>query len=160
MSRDVFVIHGPGPQPRKDMFELLRALDLRPLGWEDMVTRTGRPAPRHEEILATAFAAGPGVLVVLAPGDEPDVLIRAGRALALNPDHTIAVQIGAVVATELDRRQPVRLTHDTADASVIFQHEVAQRLRAVGYPVDTGGADWSDAERFRGLLRPPSGGER
>ncbi|GAA3191432.1 CATRA conflict system CASPASE/TPR repeat-associated protein [Dactylosporangium siamense] len=154
-SRDVFVIHGPGPQPRKDMFELLRALDLRPLGWEDMVTRTGRPAPRHDEILATAFAAGPGVLVVMAPGEEADVLIRAGRALALKPDHTIPVQVGAVAATELDRRQPVRLTRDTADASVVFQHEVAQRLRAVGYPVDTSGADWSDAERFRGLLRHP-----
>ncbi len=161
-SRDVFVIHGPHRQPRADTFELLRALGLRPLGWDDMVTRTGKPAPDREEVFAAALKAGPGVLVVMTPmdeyGDRSDVLMRAGRALALRPDHTILLEIGGVgPIADLNGRATVRLTDDTVDARIVFQHRIAQRLRLVGYPIDTSGTDWLDPQRFSGTVPPTVG---
>jgi hypothetical protein len=161
-AREVLVIHGPGKQPRKDLFELLRALDLRPLGWDAMVQRAGPPAPGHEDVVAAALTAAAGVLVVVTPEDErsrPDVMLRAGHARALRPEHTIVVRIGEPGRpTDLDLRHPVTLTRDTAEERVIFQQQIAQRLRTLGCPVDTSGPDWLDPGRFRGLLVPSPGG--
>lgn len=156
-SRDVFVIHGPGPRPRNDVFELLRAIALHPLDWEEVVARTGKPAPYRDEVLAAGFAAGPGVLVVLTAedvrGGASDALTRAGRALALRPDRTVLAMIGRSASIDdFGGREAVRLDADTEEERKLFQHRIAQRLRIVGCPVDTNGTGWLDPERFVGLL--------
>ena len=156
-SRDVFVIHGPGPRPRNDVFELLRAIELHPLDWEELVARTGEPAPYRDDVLAAGFAAGPGVLVVLTAedmsGGASDALTRAGRALALRADRTVIAMIGRHASVEdFDGREVVRLGADTEEERRLFQHRIAQRLRIVGCPVDTSGTGWLDPERFAGLL--------
>ncbi|MFF5295258.1 CATRA conflict system CASPASE/TPR repeat-associated protein [Paractinoplanes globisporus] len=152
VGRDIFVIHGRDQRARADMFGLLRALDLHPLDWEEIVARTGKPAPYRDEVLAAGFAAGPGALVLLRPDEGSEVLMRTGRALALEPDRTILTEVGPVgPIPDLDGRETVRLDADSDDARTLFQHQVAQRLRILGYPVDTTGSDWLDPERFRGL---------
>ncbi|MFY1659700.1 CATRA conflict system CASPASE/TPR repeat-associated protein [Micromonospora sp. WMMD1274] len=156
-SRDVFVIHGPGHRPRNDVFELLRAIELHPLDWEELVARTGEPAPYRDDVLAAGFAAGPGVLVVLTAedmsGGASDALTRAGRALALRPDRTVIAMIGPLASIDdFDGREVVRLGADTEEERRLFQHRIAQRLRIVGCPVDTSGTGWLDPERFAGLL--------
>ncbi|GAB2606767.1 hypothetical protein Aab01nite_01950 [Paractinoplanes abujensis] len=155
--RDVFVIHGRDKQTKDAVFGLLRALDLAPLDWEEMVGRTGKGSPQRDEVVQQGFAAGPGALVVLTRDDvlggATDVLFRAGRAMALQPDRTILVEIGDVPRIpDLDGRESVRLDEDTPAARIVFQHRVAHRLGLVGYPVDTTGADWLDGDRFDGLL--------
>ncbi|MBL7259411.1 CATRA conflict system CASPASE/TPR repeat-associated protein [Paractinoplanes lichenicola] len=156
-NRDVFVIHGRDRRTREAVFGLLRALDLLPLSWEQIVGRTGKPSPHRDDVVNEGFAAGPGALVVITREDsnsvDTDVLIRAGRALALQPDRTILVVIGDVPRMgDLESREKVCLTEDTAEARALFQHQVAQRLRTVGYPVDTTGTEWLDASRFDGLV--------
>ncbi|GID27879.1 CATRA conflict system CASPASE/TPR repeat-associated protein [Paractinoplanes brasiliensis] len=155
-TRDVFVIHGRDKRTRDAVFGLLRALDLAPLDWEEMVGRTGKGTPQRDEVVRQGFEAGPGALVVLTPDDVTggagDVLIRAGRALALQADRTILVEIGNLPRIrDLDGRETVRLDEDNPEARVVFQHRLAHRLRLVGYPVDTTGAGWLDADRFAGL---------
>ncbi|GIF23186.1 hypothetical protein BJ973_000458 [Actinoplanes tereljensis] len=156
-ARDILVIHGPGPRPRKDVVELLRAMDLRPLDWEEAVKGTGKLAPRTDEVLDEGFAAGPGILVVLTPEDlndgESHARARAVRALERQPDRTLLAQIGRLDgAGDLGRRDTVRLSADTEAARILFQYRIAQRLRNVGYPVDTVGDGWLDGGRFGGLL--------
>jgi hypothetical protein len=151
VNREIFVIHGRDEDARKAMFGLLRALDLHPLDWEEVVARTGKPMPYREEM-------GPASLVLLTPDDVngtyPDTLIRAGRALALHPDQTIVVQIGEVGrVTELDGRETVRLSSDLPQDQEVFVQQVAQRLRIAGFPIDTSGADWLATGRFAGLTR-------
>jgi hypothetical protein len=43
--REVFVVHGRNSSARKFVFEFLRALDLRPLEWDEVATSTGNAAP-------------------------------------------------------------------------------------------------------------------
>ena len=51
VSREVFVIYGRDDQARRAMFELLRALDLRPQEWEPLVAATGSTLPNLNEIV-------------------------------------------------------------------------------------------------------------
>jgi len=155
-GRDVFVIHGRDDKVRSAFFGLLRSLGLRPLGWDEIVTRTGKPSPLRDEVVAAGFAAGPGAVVLITPGDVTgngsDVLFRAGRAMEVQPDRTLLVEIGDVPRIrDLDGRETVRLDADTPGDRTVFQYKVAQRLRLVGYRVDEAGTDWLDPERFSGL---------
>ncbi|GAA4588568.1 hypothetical protein BJY16_008603 [Actinoplanes octamycinicus] len=156
VRREIFVVHGRDTPASAAVFGLLRSLDLRPLDWEEVVGRTGKPTPYREEVVRAGFAIGPASLVLLTPDDvngtHPDTLIRAGRALALYPDQTIVVQIGAAGrVTELDGREIVRLDGDSRADREVFVQRVAQRLRIAGFPIDTSGADWLDPARFAGL---------
>jgi hypothetical protein len=158
-GRELFVIHGRDEQARAAVFGLLRALDLRPLEWDEIVERTGKPAPYRDEVLNAGFAAGPGALVLLTPSDtaagESDVLIRAGRALALEPDRTVLAVVGRPAPIgDLEGREVVRLEGDDEEARKLFAYRVAARLRTLGFPVDTSGRDWLDPDRFRGLTSP------
>ncbi|GAA3934298.1 CATRA conflict system CASPASE/TPR repeat-associated protein [Actinoplanes auranticolor] len=149
-ARDVFVIHGGAEPARAAMFDFLRALGLRPLEWEELIARTGSAAPDEAEVITRAFAANAAAVVLLTPADAaaPAVLVTAGMALARQPDRTVIVEVGDVLAfAGLTGRATVRI--DGANATGL--HQVAQRLRTAGCAVHTDGVEWLDLDRFKNL---------
>jgi len=148
-ERDVFVIHGGHEPARAALFDFLRALGLRPLQWEELITRTGSPAPYRDQVLRRAFADNRAAVVLLTPdGDGPTTLVEAGMALALQPERTVLVQIGGPPGTPgPGGRDAIHL--DAKNSRALQQ--LAQRLRMTGCAVDTDGTDWLDLDRFDGL---------
>ncbi|WP_238009094.1 nucleotide-binding protein [Dactylosporangium sp. AC04546] len=169
--RTVFVIHGRDAEARRAVDGLLKALDLRPLDWEEIVRRTGSGAPFIGDILAKAFEDVQAAVVLLTPDDiaslhpdlhdprdpehetrptgqaRPDVLFEAGMALALHPTRTVLVEIGELRPfSDIGGRDVVRL-----DGTVKRLHVFVERLRIAGCAVDTTGADWLDNRPFTGL---------
>src|ERR1700733_2338458 len=51
----VMVVHGRDRPPRDDLFNLLRALGLKPIGWREAVKATGKGAPFNAEAVDAAF---------------------------------------------------------------------------------------------------------
>ncbi|WP_305785578.1 CATRA conflict system CASPASE/TPR repeat-associated protein [Symbioplanes lichenis] len=142
-TRDVFVIHGDDDRARSALFGFLRAIGLRPLEWEQLVARTGSAAPERMKVLQQAFAEHTAAVVLFAPGASPDVL--AGMAVALQPDRTILVRLGpATLPGDLAGRDSVHIH----GAGVLGLHQLAERLRRLGYEVRTDGTDWLDLTRF------------
>ncbi|MCF2436685.1 nucleotide-binding protein [Streptomyces thinghirensis] len=58
-ARSVFVVHGRDDEVRREMYEPLRRLDLRPSEWEDLVRATGHASP-SSVTWSPAPGAGPG----------------------------------------------------------------------------------------------------
>ena len=54
-TREVFVVHGRNQAARRALYEFLRAIDLDPLEWSELVEATGKTSPYIGEILNTAF---------------------------------------------------------------------------------------------------------
>ena len=50
-SRKIFVIHGRNEKARKALFQFLRAIDLEPLEWSQLIAGTGKSSPYIGEIL-------------------------------------------------------------------------------------------------------------
>lgn len=114
-STSVMVVHGRDSSARRAMFDFLRALELRPLEWSNLVAQTGSAAPYVGEILDAAFEWAAAVVVLFTPDEEaklrdpfletgdpdyertltpqarPNVLFEAGMALGLHPDRTVLV---------------------------------------------------------------------
>src|SRR5262245_61636108 len=63
-ARDVFVIHGRDEQLRERFFEFLRAIDLRPLEWEAIVTATGQTAPPLLTVIRTALMRAQAIVAL------------------------------------------------------------------------------------------------
>jgi predicted nucleotide-binding protein len=166
--RRVFVIHGRNGQARMAMFDFLRALDLRPLEWEELVRETEQATPFVGEVVAHAFTMAQAVMVLLTPDDvvkldeklglrtdpgyeletmaqaRPNVLFEAGMAFALDPRRTVIVEIGELRPfSDLGGRNSIRL-----DGTVEKLHKIATRLKGAGCAVNIDGADWMDARRF------------
>ncbi|MEU1647244.1 CATRA conflict system CASPASE/TPR repeat-associated protein [Micromonospora zamorensis] len=150
-SRDVFLLHGRDMQAASAVAGLLRALDLRPLAWEDMVVRTGQVAPNITDVMREGLAGSQAVLAILtpdvaAPGGS-NLLLELGTALALNPERTIIMEIGEVPPLSgLAGRNIIRM-----NGSVVALAKLAERLRTAGCAVNTNGIDWLDTSRFEGL---------
>jgi predicted nucleotide-binding protein len=102
-AKTVMVVYGRDDAMRTDIFNLLRALDLKPIEWNDAVLKTGKASPYVGEILTSAFAMAQAFLVLMTPDEEvklrvelrkspneddagpqarPNVLLEAGMALA------------------------------------------------------------------------------
>lgn len=168
IARDIFVVHGRDGRIKSQMFAFLRALDLKPLEWSELVSATGQGSPYIGEVLAKAFANNPPVLVLLTPDDEaklrncflndndpeyektltpqarPNVLFEAGMAMARCPDRTILVQIGQVRPfSDVAGRHVLHF-----DGSSTSRNELAQRLETAGCPVSRTGHDWLDVGDF------------
>ncbi|WP_059006487.1 CATRA conflict system CASPASE/TPR repeat-associated protein [Streptomyces specialis] len=178
--RTVFVVHGRDEQVRAGMFDFLRAIDLRPLEWENVVEPTGTISPYLGEVIAQGIARAQAVVVLLPPDDvvrlhpslcvpsdgreerepgmqaRPNVLLELGMALGVAPERTLIVKVGAHRAVaDLGGRNFIQLS-DTAAC----RRKIAQRLRVAGCPVDDRGQDWLTAGRFTGLTadtRHPAG---
>lgn len=168
-SRTVFVVHGRNEPARTALFALLRALDLRPLEWEDAVAHTGEAAPYIGTVLDAAFSKAQVVVVLQTPDDiaylrpdlcEPDdpdaqpqgqsrqnVLFEAGMALGRAAERTVLVEFGPLRGfSDVAGRHTVRL-----DNTVPARQKLATRLKNAGCAVNMDGTDWHTA----GDLTPP-----
>jgi hypothetical protein len=157
-GREVFLIHGMDEQARDAVARLLRAVDLRPLDWEELISRTGDPAPYAGRVLEQAFADNQAAIVLFTPDDtrpagdgRPNVLFRAGMAMALQPDRTIVVELGDVQSIgDLAGRQVVRLTADPGSQRR-GQSQIIQLLRVAGCELSTDGVEWFSDDYLGGL---------
>ncbi|WFE60843.1 CATRA conflict system CASPASE/TPR repeat-associated protein [Micromonospora sp. WMMD712] len=171
VSRRVFVVHGRDNQVRDRMFDFLRALDLRPMEWEPLVTATGSTAPYLRDVVGWGVTHAQAAVVLLTPEDQvslhpdlrlpadtsveaqpglqarPNVLLELGMALATYPDRTLVIQVGETrPVADLGGLNFIRLT-DSPDC----QRKIASRLRQAGCAVDDTGSDWLAPGRFAGL---------
>ena len=69
-TREVFVVHGRNEAARDAMFQFLRALDLHPLEWPEVVKRTGKGSPTNMEIVHAGFRDVQAIVVLFTPDDE------------------------------------------------------------------------------------------
>ena len=164
--RNVFVIHGRDEQFRERLFELLRAVDLRPMEWEKLVSLTRHAAPPLLTVVQTAIRNAQAVVVLLTPDDivklhpslydqqesdgrpamqpRPSVLIELGMALASCAERTIIVEVGELrPVADLGGVNVVRF--DGTEGAI---GKLIQRLKNAGCPVDDAGTDWRKAHRF------------
>lgn len=168
-TRKVFVVHGRNLLARDAMFEFLRAIDLSPIEWSELVEQTGSAAPYIGGILEEGFRHAQAVVVLLTgddlarlgtryssvndPAEEtqltpqarPNVLFEAGRAFGSHPERTVLVALGRI-----------RSFSDTAGRHIIYMNdspakrqELARRLKTAGCSVKTEGRiDWFTAGKF------------
>lgn len=171
--RKVFVVYGRNLKARKALFEFLRAIDLRPMEWSEIVAATGKGAPYIGEILDKAFFEAQAVVVLMTPDDEGclrelfrkpgdpsheteptpqarlNVLFEAGMAMGHFPERTILVELGVLRPfSDIGGRHVVKLD-DTPEK----RQELAQRLKTARCAVDLSGTDWHTAGNFEESLR-------
>ena len=166
----VFVIHGRDSEARNALFSYLRELGLRPLEWEHLVRDTDSTAPSLKEVIDKATRGASAVIALLTPDDvvelhpalreasdnadergscqaRPNVFLELGMALALHPDRTIILEVGAM-------RRPADLgglNYVYMDPRGEWLNKVASRLEGAGCPVDRTGNDWRNCNRFSTL---------
>ncbi|MEU9639413.1 nucleotide-binding protein [Streptomyces tendae] len=170
-ARSVFVVHGRDDQVRREMYELLRRLDLRPKEWEDLVRATGQASPFLGDVVAAAPAQAQAALVLLTPDDvvtlhpelrghnepdyetrpvcqpRPNVLIELGMVLMAYPERTLIVEVGGVrPIADIAGRNVIRF-----DGSDTALGKVVERLKLAGCTVNDTGSDWRQTYPFRHL---------
>ena len=170
-KRNVFVVYGRDDAARRAVFDLLRALDLRPLEWEALVHGTGQAAPFLSEAVRKGLDLAPAVVVLMTPEDvvhlhpelhepdeteaetcarmqaRPNVLLELGMALAAKPGGTLVLLIGEHrPVTDLGGLNFIRIT-DTPHC----RRKIAGRLKQAGCLVDDSGSDWLTAGNFASL---------
>jgi hypothetical protein len=160
---------------RDAMFAFLRALDVKPVEWNQAVSLTGSASPYIGQVLDAAFKHAQAVVVLMTPDevtyldqqwasgpDDPDlqagpqaranVLFEAGMALGLHPSRTVLATLGSLrLFSDIDGRHLVRISNDTT-----ARQALATRLHDAGCPVDTSGSDWHTAGDFTAIQ--PGGG--
>lgn len=172
--RSVMVVHGRDSGMRKSMFEFLRAVDLRPLEWTELVSSVSAGAPYVGEVLDSAFAKAQAVVVLMTPDDlarlrpellpegdpdregllqaqpRPNVFLEAGMAIGRFPTRTILAEAGPMrPASDLAGRHTIRL-----DSGPEWRRDLAQRLENAGCLVKTDGTDWLTAGAFEVPIPP------
>jgi predicted nucleotide-binding protein len=170
-NRRVFIVHGRDVTLTRRFYDLLRAVDLRPLEWEALVGATGRATPSLAEVVARAPHFAQATLVLLSPDDivelhsdlvldsdapqeriragqaRPNVLFELGLALMAYPDSTVIVEVGRMrPLSDLAGLNVIRF-----DGSAEAIRKVLHRLEVAGCAVDDSGVDWLDPGRFAGL---------
>lgn len=170
-TRNVFVIHGRDEEVRREMFGLLRRLDLRPLEWEDLVKATGQTAPFLGDVVAHAPSEAQAALVLLTPDDcvmlhpdlhgegeqdyekrltgqpRPNVLLELGMVLMAYPQRTLIVEIGSLrQIADIAGRNFIRF-----DGSEVSIGKIVERLKQAGCRVNDTGSDWRETWPFRRL---------
>ncbi|CAG6399047.1 nucleotide-binding protein [Streptomyces cocklensis] len=170
-GRNVFVVHGRDEEVRREMFALLRRLDLRPLEWEELVRATGKTAPYLGEVVANAPSQAQAALVLLTPDDtaklHPDllgdeeradeirytgqprqnVLIELGMVLMAYPERTVIVEVGRLRhAADIEGLNVIRF-----DGSQSAVSKIVARLAMAGCRLDDTRPEWRETEHFRDL---------
>ena len=166
--RKVFVIHGRDTEAQNALFSFLRDLDLHPLEWEELVSRTKQGSPYTGDVISRAFDEAQAVVALLTPDDEvrlhpslwrddepteerefrgqprPNVYFEAGQAFHAQPDRTILIEIGRIrLASDLHGRNVIRFS-DPAKAILALY----QRLETAGCAVSNSNPAWMDTKRF------------
>jgi len=168
--RQIAVVHGRDPDLSSAVFEFLRALDLHPREWEELLSQASTATPYTGHLIEKLFKDVQAVVVIFSPDDEtrlhpklqregepsyetrfmcqarPNVLFEAGMAFGLYPHRTILVEAGELrPVSDLVGRHTVRLGTDPAIKSFV------NRLQAAGCAVNTDGTDWLLLSRFSNL---------
>jgi len=168
--REIAVVHGRDLEVRDAVFEFLRALDLHPREWEELLSSSPDATPYTGTLIEKLFENVQAVVVIFTPDDEtrlhpdlqgakeelyetrftcqarPNVLFEAGRAFGLYPNRTILVEVGELrPISDLIGRHTVRLGSEKAIQSF------ANRLKAAGCKIKTSGTDWLKISRFNNL---------
>ncbi|HEY4932144.1 MAG TPA: nucleotide-binding protein [Terriglobales bacterium] len=172
-SRRVFVVYGRNSKARAAVFDFLRAIDLAPMEWEEVIGATSKPSPYIGEALEAGFSMAQAAVViltgddlarvgkrylkpddtnderVLTPQPRPNVLFEAGMALGKYPDRTVLVSLGSYrTFSDIDGRHLIRLS-DNATA----RQALADRLRKAGCAVKTEyKSDWLQAGDFAAAI--------
>jgi Predicted nucleotide-binding protein containing TIR-like domain len=166
--RRVMVVYGRDGEARRAMFDYLRALNLQPGEWGQLIAETEKASPYIGEVLERAFERAAAVVVLFTPDDEaklrddlikpndpeyerkltpqarPNVLFEAGMAFGVHPDRTVLVEVGTLRPfSDVFGRHVVRL--DGTDGPL---RDIARRLKTAGCEVNDGGEDWADPARF------------
>jgi predicted nucleotide-binding protein len=135
-KRKVFVVHGRNAKARDAVFTFLRAIDLAPMEWEEVIASTGKASPYIGEALETGFSAAQAAVVILTgddmarvgkryllphdpidekiltPQPRPNVLFEAGMALGRYPNRTVLVSLGSYRKfSDIDGRHIVYLSN-------------------------------------------------
>jgi len=174
-TQNVVVVHGRDRAIRDSMFDLLRALALNPVEWNEGGRRTARGSPYNGEVVDALFEDAQAVVVILSPdehvalrrdlqGDDqrdndcwqprPNVFLEAGMALSRNEARTILVEIGSVrIPSDLHGRNLIKL-----DDSAAKRHSLVQRLSSIGCNPKTTGDDWLRVGHFSMRVRDKRGG--
>lgn len=168
--REIAVVHGRDSEVTSAVFEFLRALDLHPREWEELLTRASAATPYTGYLIEKLFEDVQAVVVIFTPDDEtrlhpelqraeepayetrfmcqarPNVLFEAGMAFGLYPNRTILVEVGDLrPISDLVGRHTVRLGTENAIKSFV------NRLQAAGCAVNIDGVDWLKLSRFSDL---------
>ena len=170
--RNVFVVEGRNLVANRAISDFLRAVDLHPLEWPELVAGTGSGAPVVDQVLDTGLEDRQAVVVVFTPDDEatlreqyrqpddpdyettlagqprPNVLLETGRALALYRERTIIVQFGEIRPISDLAGMHVLRASDSSE----FRHELANRLKTAGCAANTAGNQWLSAGDFASAL--------
>jgi hypothetical protein len=157
-SRRVFVVHGRDDDARRAVVDLLHALGLHPLEWEELVGLVGRGAmPYLGDVVAQALPLVQAVVVLMTPEDvaelhpdmrerdgrdpaagrrmqaRPNVLLELGMAMAVHPERTLILTFGpGLDVSDLGGRNYVRV-----GGALDFRAKIASRLRLAGCPALT-----------------------
>jgi predicted nucleotide-binding protein len=172
--RKVFVVYGRNKAANRAMFDFLRAINLHPLEWGEILAATGSGSPYTGDVLAKGFSMAKAVVVLLTPDDEarllpqfhghaekeyekelitqprPNVIFEAGMALGLHPNRTIIVELGELrPMSDTLGRHVIRMSNLAAG-----RQELTDRLRTAGCDVDTHGKTaWLDAGDFENCVQ-------
>ena len=171
IRRRVFVIHGRDNALATRFYDLLRAVDLRPLEWDNLIEAAGGAALSLTDVVARAPGLAQATLVLLSPDNtveldadpaladdipleraparqaRPNVLFELGLVQMAYPGRTVIVEVGNVPPlSDLAGLNVIRF-----DGSVQAIRKVLSRLEVAGCAVDYSGTDWMDSGRFTGL---------
>jgi predicted nucleotide-binding protein len=167
-QRTVMVIYGRDDARTDALFQFLRALDLKPLEWGQLVSESGEGSPYIGAVLDRAFSIAQAAVVLFTPDDEarlaerlwtpttsdgekelrgqarPNVFFEAGMSFGKFPNRTVLVEIGDQrQASDLTGRHAVRL-----DNSPEKRNDLAERLAGAGCPADRSGDHWLSVGDF------------
>jgi predicted nucleotide-binding protein len=171
--KSLFVVCGRNVTVNTALYSLLRALGLFPYEWEQLVALAveahhGGGNPNVLEVVEYGFEIAHGALVLFTPDDQacladihrvesdapyervltgqprPNVLLEAGYALGQDRQHTLVVSVGEIrPISDLSGLHILRL-----DDSAARRKDLAERLRAMGFDVETRGEHWLSAGSF------------
>jgi predicted nucleotide-binding protein len=166
--RAVMVVYGRNGRARQAMFDFLRAVDLRPMEWTELVGAANIGAPYIGEVLDGAFARAQAAVILSTPDDlarlrsefipegdpdreaevrgqaRPNVFFEAGMAMGRFPRRTILTELGQLrPASDVAGRHAVRLNEGPE-----CRRDLAQRLENAGCTTNTTGTDWLSAGNF------------
>ncbi len=157
------------------MADLLRALDLKVIEWEQAAALTGVSSPYIGDVILAGFSAAQAAVVLMTPDDlaclhptllnqhdganearlrgqpKPNVIYEAGVAVGMFRNRTVLVEVGPLRGySDIAGMHVVRL-----DGTPDSRHRLANRLSIAGCAVDNSGTDWLRAGNFS-IDMPPT----
>lgn len=155
--RSVFVVHGRDASRRDALYELLRALGLRPIEWEQAVRMTGSGSPTILDVLRAGLSNARAIVILMTgddlargnpgvvaddPGEErpqprPNVLFEAGWAFGSAATETVILEVG-----DLRGLSDLAGVHAVRTSMPEWRGALSTRLETAGCAVDTSGTDW------------------